>query len=524
MLRKIKRSSPESGKPDTVRRRVLALASAVLLVFAFPDFDLGFLAWFALVPLLFAMDGLAPRRAFGLAYLSGTAFFLGAVSWLIHVTLPGMVVVALYLGLYVGLFGYVAARFMGDPRRSVYDTLFFLPAAWTVIEFARAHLLTGFGWVLLGHSQAFTLPVIQIADTTGVYGISFLIALVNAAIYLSIKNLRARKTDISVMTIALFLVFLALAYGIIRMKNVFTGEKVAVAVVQGNIPQERKWDSAFREEIVRTYEDLTMQAAAERPDLIVWPETSVPGFLESEPDLLRRVTDLARKAGIPLLVGTVREGKGGDYFNSAVLIAPDGAAAGAYDKVHLVPFGEYIPFKKALSFVEKFAPVPIGDLSPGKEPVVLSFFTRKEPAAVDGAVVRLCKRVQFSCLVCFEDIFPEIARECMKKRAAFLVTITNDAWYKRSSAQFQHAQNSVFRAVENRTTMVRAANTGVSCFIDQKGHMEGIVESAGDIYAKGYSIREITLNRARTFYTVYGDVFVYGCMLVVAFGLWKRRA
>ena len=523
-------------RPYSVVRIPLAMLSGALLVLAFPSFDLEFLAWIALVPLFFALDGLRPRQAFFIAWLAGAVFFLGALYWLIHVTLPGMIAVALYLALYVGAFGLAFSRFFRNPEYGIrttddgirpadaYVSLFMIPASWVALEWLRSHLFTGFGWALLGHSQSYTPVVIQVADTTGAYGVSFLVALVNTAVFITAKEWRAKRHDISVIAIALFLVFLSLSYGIIRMKNVFAGEKINVAVVQGAISQERKWDSAFREEILRTYERLTEAAAAEKPDLIVWPETSVPGFLESEPDLLGRVSALARSAGTPLLVGTVREGPRGEYYNSASLISPDGKVARTYDKVHLVPFGEYIPFKKALSFVEKFAPVPIGDCTAGREETVFDFFVRKGAEGPE-ANWRLLKKVRFSCLVCFEDIFPGLARDFVKKGAGFLVVITNDAWYKRSSAPFQHAQNSIFRAVENRVAVVRAANTGVSCFIDQKGRVSGVVS---DDAAGGFSVRGIVLSRARTWYTMYGDVFAYGCVVLVLCGLvdlkkFKRR-
>jgi len=493
-----------------------------MLVLAFPAFDIEWLAWVALVPLFFALEGAAPRKAFFLAYLAGLVFFAGALYWLIHVTLPGMVAAALYLALYFGCFGLFVSYASAKQRRGRYELLFILPSAWVAIEWVRAHALTGFGWALLGHSQSFTPVVIQIADMTGAYGVSFVILLVNLAMYLTAREFALRRYDTRIAGVALLVVFVALSYGIIRMKSVFTGETARVAVVQGNISQQRKWDSSFREEIVRTYERLTRLAAAERPDLIVWPETSVPGFLGSEKDLASRVGALAVSAGTPILAGTVREGVDGAYYNSASLVSPEGAITRTYDKVHLVPFGEYIPFKKAFSFVEKFAPVPIGDCSPGRERTVFDFFVRRG-GGDDGSNWALTKKIKFSCLVCFEDIFPALAREMVRAGAGFLVVITNDAWYKRSSAPLQHLQGSIFRAVENRVNVVRAANTGVSCFVDQLGRVGGIVSAGTDIFVDGYAVRDITLNRPRTFYTMYGDLFAYACMAVAVAGLMTKR-
>lgn len=494
----------------------LSLLSGLLLILSFPNFNLWFLAWFALVPLFFAIENQGPFKAFLIAYLTGVLFFLGTIYWLIHVTLPGMVFSVLYLALYFGIFGLVLTP---SPKPQA-PSLFLAPAAWTALEWLRSNGTFGFGWVLLGHSQSQNLPIIQISDYTGAYGVSFLIIAVNSAIFLTIRNFNKRKASALPVLLVGFLVFISLAYGYLRLNNIFTGERLKVSVVQGNIPQEVKWNDAFREEIINRYEALTRKAAENKPDLIIWPETSVPGFLESEKDLFERVKGLVISIDTPLLVGTVREKKGSNgvnYYNSAILFSNDGRILDIYDKVHLVPFGEYIPFKKALSFVEKFAPVPIGDCSAGRVYKVFSFFIERGVKDKD-VNWKLLKKVKFSSLICFEDIFPGLTREFVKNGAGFLVNITNDAWYKKSSAPYQHAQNSVFRAVENRTNIIRAANTGASCYIDQKGRIAGLIETKKDgIFVAGFKSHEIVLSRIRTFYTTYGDVFAYLCIIYIVF-------
>jgi apolipoprotein N-acyltransferase len=497
----------------------LCVLSAVLLVLSFPGFDLEFLAWIALVPLLFAIENRKPKEAFFLSYLTGSLFFLGTIYWLVHVTLPGMIAVVLYMALYFGSFGLIASY-----RSPVtdYRSLFFVPAVLVTTELVRSHMFGGFGWNLLAYSQSSNLPVIQIADITGAYGVSFIICLVNTAIFLTIKAFREKKYTFRYLVIALLLIFLSLSYGIHRARNIFTGEKLRVAVIQGNIPQAKKWDEKFREEILCKYENLTREAAKSTPDLIIWPETSVPGFLESEQRLLSRIESLAKEAKAPILVGTPSE-RGESYYNSAVLVLDDHRLAGRYDKMHLVPFGEYVPFKSVLSFVERFAPSPIGDFSEGKEPVVFKFFI--ERGSRDNAVSwRLVKKVGFSCLICFEDIFPDIARAFVKEGAVFLVNITNDAWFAKSSAAYQHSQASIFRAVENRVNVVRAANTGLSCFIDQKGKVEAIVEQSGErLFVDGFKIHDIVLNNTKTLYTKYGDIFAYLCVLFVFIALIRKE-
>lgn len=494
---------------------LLSLVSSAFLILSFPDFNLEFLAWIALVPLLFAIKEAGPVRSFLLSFLAGFVFFLGTIYWLIHVTLPGAVIVALYLALYFGFFGLFSASALRNPS---IVTLFFIPAAWAVSEYLRAHLLGGFGWVLLGHSQSRALPVIQIADITGAYGVGAVIALVNAAVFFTLSGLREGIYRYRYIAAALVVLYATLAYGVFRVKNVFAGEGLRVSVIQGNIPQDRKWDAGFRNWILNRYDGLTRNAAAFGTDLIVWPEASVPGFMEAEPDLYERVKSLAMGVKTPLLVGTPYRSfaKEPRLHNSAVLFADDGRIVDRYDKLHLVPFGEYIPAKPVFSFAERFAPLPIGDFSPGAKPTVFKIIIKRE-LRDDTASWRMLKNIKFSCLICFEDVFPGISRRFVREGAAFLVNITNDAWFKKTAAPYQHAQSSVFRAVENRVNVIRAANTGLSCFIDQKGRVIGAVtDGSREIFVEGYATKEIFLTRTRTFYTVYGDIFAYVCMAFLA--------
>ena len=503
---------------------MLSITSSILLILSFPPFDLEFLAWIALIPLLFAIDGQRPPKAFLLSYLSGVIFFLGTIWWLIHVTLPGMIAVVLYLAVYFGLFGLTSSIIFKSRERVM--ALIGVPAAWVAAEYLRSHLLTGFGWALLGYSQYLNLPVIQIADIFGPWGVSFIIIMVNAALYIFIRaSIRRgagwdKDKHIPILLAALCL-FLTFYYGHFRLKNIFVGERIKISVIQGNIPQKEKWDSNFRSYIVDRYAGLAREAAAEKPDLIIWPESAVPGLLNEE-DLYRAVTSLARETGVPLLLGAARYDNEEDaYYNSAVFISGLGEVTASYDKIHLVPFGEYVPFKRYLSFVEKFAPTPIGDFSKGKEYTVFKFDVTRSDRS-DLAIRRSIKRVRFSTLICFEDIFPELARSFVKNGASFLVNVTNDAWFLKTAAPYQHCQASVFRAVEARTNVIRAANTGLSCFIDQKGRITAKVEKGGaDTFVEGSRTEDITVSRAMTLYTRYGDVFAYMTIIMTLLLLFR---
>ena len=527
MLREVKRISNQkpvtSNQKNLSRAPLLALTSSLLLILSFPPFDIEILAWLTLVPLLFAIEGKRPIEAFLIAYLSGVIFFLGTIWWLIHVTLPGMIIVVLYEALFFGLFGLLSTI---NYKLSTINSILFLPSTWVALEWLRSIGPFGFGWNLLGYSQYLTLPIIQIADITGVWGVSFLILFVNVCIYKVIKALgrgaRLPEKRIYIPVAAMTLLsFIVLHYGHLRLNNIFTGQRLRAAVVQGNIPQKEKWDLQFKESILDKYEALTKEAALEKPDIIIWPETAVPGFLD-EAELKGRVSALAGAVGTPLLIGAPRE-EGGLYYNSAFLFSKDGRISSHYDKLHLVPFGEYVPFRAIFAFAEKFAPRPIGDFTKGKRPTVFTFDLRRS-SEEGGVIKKVHKKVNFSVLICFEDIFPDLVRGFMKEGAGLLVNITNDAWFLKTAAPYQHAQASVFRAVEARTNVIRAANTGLSCFIDQKGRITAKAESGGrDTFIEGFKIQEVVLSRAKTFYVKFGDIFAYIAIALTLIVPWMRK-
>ena len=518
------RSAAGSEMRYIVQRTGLSVASAALLILSFPGFNFWILAWVALVPLFFALEKQGPLKAFLTAYLTGFIFFLGTIYWLIHVSLPGMIIVAAYLALYFGLFGLAICYYR---LSTINYQLFLIPAAWVALEWIRSHALTGFGWALLGYSQSYNLPIIQIADIFGVLAVSFLIVAFNAAIFFAIKNFRNKNEFFIPMVMTAVLIVAALGYGVFRLNNIFTGEKLKVAVVQGNIPQNQKWDEHFIGMILERYGMLTKSCAQSKPDLIIWPETSVPGFIEDQSTLLEWVKNLAVGANAPILVGAPRYERtdsGELYYNSALLFLKDGRLARHYDKIHLVPFGEYVPLKDLFFFVHRFARRPIGDFAGGKEFTILKFPLLRSVREEDYNL-KLVKNIGFGCLICFEDIFPGLARGFVKDNAGFLVNITNDAWFGRSSAAYQHAQASVFRAVENRVNVIRAANTGLSCFIDQKGQIISRVSKGGeDLFVDGFKIQEIVLSRTKTIYAVYGDIFAYICLFLTIFYMIKSVA
>jgi apolipoprotein N-acyltransferase len=502
--------SAVSRKSSVISKEIfLCLLSASLLILSYPRFNLWLFAWFGFVPLFFALENKSKFKAFLLSYLTGIIFWLGIIYWLIHVTLPGMLILVLYLALYFGLFGLIIKTY--NLQLTTYD-LFFIPSIWVLLEYLRSHLFSGFGWALLGYSQYLNLPVIQIADITGVWGISFLVMLVNVVIYslCAMRSVSCAKKQKFLLPILCILI--TLSYGYYKISRITQDAKtraaLKVSVIQGNIPQALKWEVKSRDFIIDEYLELCAQVLKDKPDLIIWPEASLPVVLEEEPKFYEKVKDFIKEINTPLLFGAVTS-KNNAYFNSAILLSTKGKPQFQYDKLHLVPFGEYIPLKKIFGFLE--AVVPIGDFNPGKEYTVFNL-----------PLTNYQLPLKFSVLICFEDLFPELSKNFVKKGADFLVNITNDAWFKKTSSPYQHLQASVFRAVENRVYLVRAANTGVSGFIAPSGKIISLVkDSRGEnIFIRGYDTQEIIISQKHlSFYTRYGDIFIVGCFLIVLYGI-----
>ncbi|MDD4909251.1 MAG: apolipoprotein N-acyltransferase [Candidatus Omnitrophica bacterium] len=481
---------------------ILSILSGVMLVLAFPDHDLWLLSWLAFIPLFAAIEGGNARERFLRAYITGIIFFSGTIYWLTNVTILGTALLILYLSLYFGLFGIIFNK------GSRGFQLFILPAAWVVLEYIRSHLFSGFGWALLGYSQYLNLPAIQIADVTGAWGVSFIIMMFNAALWQAVSR-RCLKAPAAPLLIILCVLF----YGFFKLDQPLEGRSVRAALIQGNIPQSLKWQPGQEEYIFNRYFTLSLHSCDDKPDIIIWPESAVVNYLDLDAPLrgqnfFREIAALTREMGVPILFGAVSRGKEG-FFNSALFLQ-GGELKGQYNKIHLVPFGEYIPLRKYLPFLETV--VPIGDFSSGSEPVV---FTSAEGAG-------------FSVLICFEDTLPALSRGFVNRGAEFLVNITNDAWFGKSGAPYQHLQASVFRAVENRRPLARAANTGVSAFIDQRGRIVDTVNKAGkEIFVEGFKVKDIILSSGqKSVYTRVGDIFVLGCLILCCAHLvlgWKRK-
>ena len=526
------------------RSLVLACASGLFIPLSFPKSDLELLAWIALVPLHWALDGKTKAHAFWIGWLSGTIAFTGMMAWVVtamttygKVPLPISYAILLlltaYLGLYVGLYAAGAVWFRSlIPRYG----FFVFPCLWVTLELIRTYALSGMPWGLLGYSQYRQIEIIQIADHMGVYGVSFLIVLVNVALaeFLSwlmpyFRNFRPARLPWELAAMAALLVTLSWQYGLVTLSETpfsdIPRSSISVGVVQPNVDQAVKWDTAYREETIARFDRLT-EKLGRATDLVVWPEAATPFVFEREPVYQLQLMALANRAQAPILFGSPALRFYPDrrpyLMNSAYLLAPDGQLLGRYDKHHLVPFGEYIPFKSSfLSFLDKLVE-GIGDFEPGTGPTVLTF-TPKPKSATAGTAGTTLRPINFGVAICYEVIFPNLVRQFAANGAEFLVTVTNDAWFGPSAAASQHFSMVVFRSVENHLAFARSANTGISGFIDPFGR---IVE-ATPIFTEQAVKATMQVWRPYTFYSRHGDVFAYGCaiicVLLFLFGIFRSK-
>jgi apolipoprotein N-acyltransferase len=478
------------------------------LAFPRPGWDL--LGWVALAPVLaLAATARAPRGALLEGWVAGVAFFLPLLRWLTHtmttfspMPMPVAILVVLALAGYLGLFwGGTAWTLAWLRPRLGARALWLAPALWVAGELARTYLLSGFPWGFLGYVPSRRLLVIQLAAWTGVYGVSALLVLVNTALAWALVERRRRATA-AALAVAAAAVAGALLVGRAHL-DASAGPTVAVAVVQGNIPQAVKWDAAYKAETLGIYGALTRQAAP-GSRLVVWPEAAMPAYVRFEPAAMVWLTDLAAQVRVPLLVGVPDaepDGRRMRYLNSAFLVDPEGVRA-RYDKIHLVPFGEYVPLKRLLFFVEAIA-AEIGDFTPGRQVTVLP---------LEGA--------PFGTVICYEVIFPGLFRRFVAEGASFMANITNDAWFGDSGGPLQHLQMVPLRAVENGIAIARAANTGVSAFVLPSGE----IRSTLPLGVRGILRADLPLRRMTTFYTRFGDVFAFACAAIAAAAVLARLA
>lgn len=472
----------ESNRLDIV----FALSGGVLLSAAQPPLFPAFLAFFCLVPLFAALRGKGYRSVFFLGYIWGFTSNLLSLYWIAMPTFAGMVCAVLILSLYNAVFALI---FSFVERRSEALALALSPIIWTGMEFIRGYGITGFPWMDLGYTQGPYAVIIQMADLVGHRGISFWIVLVNVLIF-AIFFMRKR---IWLLFIALIVVvLLPIGYGIYKLNQPPLPDSIEVALLQGNIGAEQKWEGSFRRKNVHFF--AAMIDSLDRPvDLIVMPETATAHYHSMYPALMSVLQEASARADAPILTGTLDFDPGlrkTHYYNASVVVTAT-KIGDSYHKMELVPMSEHIPFQDKFPALRKIE-VGGSHFRRGTEYKVFD---------VDG--------MKFGSPICFEALFGRSARGFARGGARFLVNITNDDWFGMSPGPYQHANFSRFRAVENRLGIARCAQTGISILVDEKGRIKGSLP----LHVKGTLIGNIPLAAGRTLFTEIGDWVGYGSLI-----------
>ena len=544
-------ADPYEPRPSFWQRHAEAVAAVVvfgltvlLTVLAFPPFHAPeFACAFAIPGAFWAYT--RPR----LKIFAWTMFAAQAVAWTIllgwlhNVTWLGLGLLGPFVGAWVGTW-YLAAwwtlpRMLGRPTPVRLVAMLGLAAVWVLIEWSRTWLLGGFPWLPLAASQWERVAVLQVAAYTGAGGVSFVLIAVNLGFAAYAHRLfREGRTGFAKRSQEFFLaLFLVLACFSLHVRETLNRGRYAVplarvAFVQPDIPQEIKWDPAKAPGIFEAIEKTTLSAAATKPDLILWPEAVTPFPARDNADMKAFVESLAKRAQAPLLLGSnvvENSGKSDErWFNGALLVTPDGGVQkNFYAKRALVPFGEFVPLRPVLGWLSKIVPIGPDDFSCGVDSAPLIVPLR------DQSVV-------FGPLICYEDIFPDLARNSVFASSEVLAVVTNNGWFGEGGAAYQHAAHSVLRAVETRRPVLRCGNAGWSGWIDEFGSVRAVLtrdgagtvsttpSASGSIYFRGTQTVSVTRDSRwigqKSFYVEHGDWFMLACVALAVFGAALLRA
>jgi apolipoprotein N-acyltransferase len=561
---------------------LLAIGAGLLLTAAFPKISIAGCAWVAPALMIAAAYGKRGCDAFRVGYVAGLAHFLSSLYWLLLIPVTGYPILGwIALSAYVAVFPAIWVWLVNwwgerprEPEQTSWSgrTLWSLAGAgtWVALEMVRGRLFSGFPWNPLGASQYQLVPLIQIASVTGVYGVSFLVVWVSLSLFSAGRMIFHRPTLRMAwqgeILLPLVVVVALFAFGFARINGQNpSGATVRITLIQPSIPQTLIWNSSeddkrFQQLLQLTEAALTRVSEgrvtrvpdtsvaggsdtsgalrarpSEKTDLLIWPESAVPSLNETN---YIAIINLIRSHHVWLILNAEHsvwrpEAKNRDdfdVFNAAFLLDLDGRFAAVYHKQKLVVFGEYIPLVRWLPFIKWFTPIT-GSFASGERPVPFEL-ERRPPARLEvqlgtnqaEAVLGAPNRVKTSTLICFEDMFPELAREYVQDDTDFLVNLTNDGWFGDSAEQWQHMAGGVFRAVENGAPLVRCCNNGVTCWIDATGRVREILKDQnGSVYGIGAMTIEVPLQKhAPTFYNRHGDRFGWGCV-ILALALFVRR-
>ncbi|RKZ28355.1 apolipoprotein N-acyltransferase [bacterium] len=472
---------------------LLAFISGVMWALAYPPFPLGFLAFFMLVFLWRALENVhSGFQAVKIGYLWGLVGSLGTLWWISLPTLPGMIALVLFLPLYSALYAwihYLVAH--KHPRLAIVLSPIFLVA----VEFLRSWGKLGFPWMNLSYTMTGYPVLIQFADIFGAFGVSLWVAMINSCIYFLLAKPFKREFFVSAIVL-LSLVFGSYRYGVYRMNRNIEGRDLRIALLQGNIDPYEKWSPKMRHMNAKIYSDMIRSVGSEI-DLCILPETATACYHRRKVSMFLPLVDAVKETGVPTLMGTLDfdDNNHSRYFNSAILVMPDGSYKQEYSKIQLVPFAEYIPLQDNFTFIRRLS-FGGGHFESGDKYTVFKFNDAK-----------------FSVLICYESAFGWLGRRFRDKGAQFLVNITNDGWFGRTTGPYQHAMFNVMRAIENRVWIARCANTGISMFVDPYGR---IIRQT-KLFERTVLISDIHLTNVITIYDRIGDVIGWGSFFITPF-------
>ena len=496
---------------------LLVVASGILQILVFPKFSLGWVSWISLVPLLLVLyREVAWPRAFFLGWVFGLTFFSGSCYWILavlesygdmhwSVSFLLFTLLVAYLSLFPALF---ACAFSKLSLQFPAFCFLIVPFLWVSTEYLRGHVLTGFPWCFIGYALVDEIPLLKIATFTGVYGLSFLVVLINSLLVGVFFRSKAANGCLPVMLVILgFLIWM-------EPEPIETGDikQARARLVQTDIPLDQPFDPQSQSRLLEELIDLSRESAIEIPEnatgsgpisakrsnvrLIIWPETPAPFYYHEDSSFRTRMNELAHSSGASLLFGfvdwpkkTVSRTTG--PFNSVGTVTPSGKFIAQYDKIHLVPFGEYVPWSSVFFFVEKIS-TGVGDYQPGRQ----------------VKVTRLVSGEKIGVFICYEAVMPDLVRRFVAEGAEVLVNITNDTWFGDSAAPHQHLMMARMRAVENHRYLLRAANSGISAVIDPVGRVLSRTKLDQRVVLDGKFYFKYT----RTFYSQHGDLFSFLCL------------
>jgi len=461
--------------------------------------------------LLLKRETLNWRQVFIGAYVFSVVWHLTGIWWIMYVTLAGMIGLVLFISL---LFASMLTLGWWLLRRN-YSAMLVIPAVWLIFECIITYFFTGFPWLLLGYTWRSWHTIIQVADLVGVYGVSYCVILINTALALVVARYirgTAWKKRIQPLGWAIGIIAGCYIYGIIRIAQLADAvpqKQVSIACIQANIPSLVKHNRNKNKDTLKKYENLSVAAVQSNVNVIIWPETAIPGYYYAGRESFHMVTNILKRINRPLLTGMPRfefteSTNVRRFYNSAAIFEPSGIISSMYDKKHLVIFGEYVPFERYLPFLKLVTPIS-GSFTPGRKSNVL-FLSSK------GVTCR------FGPLICFEDVFGYLSRRMSLAGADILVNLTNDGWFRNSPEPYQHAALSAFRAVETRRPLIRATNTGITTVIDRLGKTMAVLQK-GDRKTEIHGIlyADVPIHKSGiTLYARFGDWFLILWALVIA--------